>query len=258
MTIRRKETDPVELPYAHRMAAADLLISKAQRLADFASLYFNDLGEKETRKARQAVSFYDLALNLMKPYDGNYNTIIHWKCLVLIALEQYEDAACWYEELIRLTINSEGPNFRCATAKAAQKKLAEIKGKANSPLPDLKDKDGDLLGDPQFCWWSSQFCEALSTNKFKLAHGFLSDDLAEAMDQAALKNGWISLLSEPRADTNVTLERYELAKSDDPKDYVGWCYFIVSGEETIESISVDVYLRPGAGYEIRSIEFGRP
>lgn len=258
MAIPRKEIDPLELPYPHRSAAADLLISKAQRLADLASLYFDDVGEKEIKKARQAVSFYDLALHLMKPYDGNYKTIIHWKCLLLIILEQYEDATSWYEELIRLTVHSEGPNYRCATAKEAEWQLAKIKGKKNFPLPPLKDSDSELLDDPQFCWWSAQFCEALSKRKFKVAHAYLSDELGKEMGQTELKNNWVSLINHPKADTDVFLERYELASEDDEDDYVGWCYFIVSGDEINEAISMDIYQGQGNGYEIRSIDFGRP
>jgi hypothetical protein len=258
MAMPRKEVDPLELPYPHRNAAADLLISKAQKLADLSSLFFGDLGEKEIKKARQAVSFYDLALHLMKPYDGNYSTIIHWKCLLLIVLEQYEEATSWYEELIRLTVDSEGPNYRCATAKEAEKQLSKIKGKKNSPLPEFKDKDGDLLDDPQFCWWSSQFCEALSSRKFKLAHDYLSDELGKKMGQTDLKNNWTSLLNDPKADTDVFLERYELASADDANDYVGWCYFVVSGDDINEAVSMEIYHGEGQGYEIRSIEFGRP
>lgn len=258
MAIPRKEISPSDLPYPHKNAAADLLISKAQRLADFSALYFGEMGEKEIKKSRQAVSFYDLALHLMKPYDGNYKTVIHWKCLVLIALEQYEEAESWYEELIRLTVDSEGFNYRCSTAKEAEKQLAKIKGKKNSPLSPINDNDSDLLDDPQFCWWSAQFCEALSKGKFKLAHAYFSKELGERINQPELKKNWNSLLEDPKTETDVFLERYELASEDDDKDYVGWCYFVVSAADINEAISIEIYQDEGDSYEIRSIDFGRP
>lgn len=148
MTIPRKEIDLSTVPYAHKNGAANLLISKAQRLADFADLYFHDLSDKDIKKARQAISYYDLALKLMKPYDGNYQTIIHWKCLVLVALEQFEDAASWYEELIRLAVESEGPNHNNATAKEAQRQLQKIQGKKASPLAlmAMKYETSSLVG----------------------------------------------------------------------------------------------------------------
>ena len=259
MATPRKEVDLAGMHYPHREAAADLLISKARKLADFVSLYFDDMSDKDSRKARQAVSFYDLALHLMKPYDGGYQTIIHWKCLVLIALEQYEEAASWYEELIRLVGTSEGPNYRCPTARAAAEKLAELKGMKNTPLPELKDGDAELLDEPGFCWWAAQFCNELADGKFKLAHGCLSGGFGKSMTLLELKRSWLSLVDDPEVDLNITLGRYELAAEGDAGDYVGWCYFVISGNEINEAIAVDVYQRPAANsYEIRAIDFGRP
>ena len=98
MAKSRKEIDLSKVPYQHRESAAKLLILKAKKLADFADLYFDGITSKEINKARQAISLYDMALNLMKPYSGDYQTIIHWKCLTLIAIEQYEEATDWYNE----------------------------------------------------------------------------------------------------------------------------------------------------------------
>lgn len=257
MTTPRKEIELTKIPYSHKQGAANLLISKAQRLAEFSDLYFGDMGEKEVKKALQAVSFYDLALSLMKPYDGNYQTVIHWKCLVLIALEQYEEASSWYIELIRLSENSRTPDIYNATAKEAQRQLSKIKGKRNSPLPKLDEKNSELLDDPSFCWWAMQFCEALAKRKYKLAHGYLSEPLQREISQADLKQQWISLLNNPKDDVDVNLERYDVAAEGDDVDYVSWCYFVILGKDIYEAISLDIYKRRD-GYEIRHIEFGRP
>lgn len=257
MAIQKKEADLTQIPYSHKQAAANMLISKAQRLAEFADLYFGDMGEKEIKKALQAVSFYDLALSLMKPYDGNYETVINWKCLVLIALEQYEDASHWYEELIRLSESAKTPHIYDATARQARKQLSQIIGKKNSPLPEFDEKQNDLLDDPSFCWWAMQFCEALAKRKFKLAYDFLSEQLRKDISQNELKSQWLTILNDPKDVVDINLERYELATEDDHEDYVSWCYFSVAGDEINEAISLEIY-RGHDGYEMHSIEFGRP
>ena len=257
MTIPKKEVELAKIPYSHRQSAANLLVSKAQRLAEFSDLYFGDMGDKEIKKALQAVSFYDLALSLMKPYDGNYETIIHWKCLVLIALEQYEEASNWYEELIRLSERSRTPDIYNATAKEAKRQLSKIIGKKNSLLPEFDEKESELLDDPSFCWWAMQFCEALAKRKFKLAYEYLSEQLRKEISQTELKKQWISILNNPKDDVDVNLERYDIATEEDDEDYVSWCYFTVTGADINEAISMDIYKSPD-GYEIRGFEFGRP
>lgn len=256
MVTPRKEVELTKIPYTHKRSAADLLISKAQRLADFTDLHFGKMGEKEIKKAIQAVSFYDLALSLMKPYDGDYQTVIHWKCLVLIALEQHEEASSWYGELIRLSENSKTPEIYNATAREARRQLSAIEGKRNSPLPKFEDKESDLLDDPGFCWWAMQFCEALAKRKYNFAHDYLSGQLQQELSQADLKKRWVSLLNSPKDDVDVNLERYEMAAEGDDMDYVSWCYFVISGHDLNEAISLDIYKRRD-GYEIRHIEFGR-
>ncbi len=257
MATPRKEIDVTEIPYSHKQGAANLLISKAQRLAEFSDLHFGDMGEKEIQKALQAISLYDLALSLMKPYDGDYQTIIHWKCLILIALEQYEEASSWYEELISLSENSKTPEIYNSTAKEAQRQLSTIRGKKNRPLPKLDEKDSEILDEPSFCWWAMQFCEALAKRKYKQAYGYLSESLREEMTQADMKKQWVSILNNPKDDVDVNLERYEMAKEGDDEDYVSWCYFVILGADINEAISLDIYKRPDS-YEIRSVEFGRP
>ncbi len=258
MAKSHKEIDLSKIPYQHQEVAANLLISKAKKLADFADLYLNEIDSKQVSRARQAVSLYDMALNLMKPYSGNYQTIIHWKCLTLIALEQYEEATYWYNELIKLAIDSEGPNYRNPTAKEAKRQLEGIKGKKNVPLPDIEDQATLLLDNPPFCSWASQFCLALESGKYKLAHEYLSSELALEISQDQLKDNWVPTTDNTKEDIDIILERYELASKDDEKGYVGWCYFVLSGPDLNEAVAVEIYQDSGRWYEIRSIEFGRP
>jgi len=257
MAIPKKEAELTKIPYSHKQSAANLLISKAQRLAEFSDIYFGDMSDKEIKKALQAVSFYDLALSLMKPYDGNYETIIHWKCLTLIALEQYEEASSWYQELIRLSETAKTPELYNATAKEAKRQLSKISGKKNSPLPKIDEKENQLLDDPSFCWWAMQFCEALAKRKYKLAYEYLSEQLREKLTQVELKKQWISILNKPKDDVDINLERYDMATETDEEDYVGWCYFTVLGQDINEAISLDIY-KKSDGYEIRDLEIGRP
>ncbi|HFE37857.1 MAG TPA: hypothetical protein ENK06_05485 [Gammaproteobacteria bacterium] len=257
MITPKKEVELAKIPYSHKQGAANLLISKAQRLAEFSDLSLGDMDDKEIKKALEAVSFYDLALSLMKPYDGNYETIIHWKCLALIALEQYEEASDWYEELIRLSGSSKTPDIYNATAKEAKRQLSKIIGKKNSPLPLFDEKEYEFLDDPGFCWWAMQFCEALAKRKFKIAYEYLSEQLHENISQTELKKQWTSILNDPKDDVDINLERYDMANEEDDEDFVSWCYFTVSGADINEAISLDIYKRAD-GYEIRGFEFGRP
>ncbi len=250
--------DLTKIPYKHRTAAADLLTSKAQRLADLAGLHFEEIGDKEINKARQALSFYDMALNLMKPHDPNYQTILNWKCLTLIAIGQHKEALDWYQELVRIAHESEGPNCANATVDTAKKQIAELSGKENAPLPAIDDSEYRVLDDPAFCWWGEEFCELLQNKKYKLAHGCLSPELGNEISQAQLEEEWISLVSSDDAEVNIYLERYEIGSESDEKNYVGWCYFVIAGDDCNEAIAIDVYKTRGHGYEIRSIDFGRP
>ena len=115
--------DLSKIPYSHRSAAANLLISKARRFVNLADLDSQKSDDKEIDKARQSVAYYDMALSLMKPHDVNYQTILNLKCLTLIGIGQYEDAAGWYEELIKIAHNSEGPNCINPTVEVAKQQL---------------------------------------------------------------------------------------------------------------------------------------
>lgn len=253
-----EKIDIANIPYKHRTAAADLLISKAHRLVDLSELHYRDIGDKEIRQAQKAISFYDMALFMMKPYDLNYQTILNWKCLTLIGIGQFEDACKWYEELIRISIESEGPKSKNATRDLAKEQLKKYSGKSNCPIKPVDESEIRILDDPPFCLWAERFCDELQKGKYKKAHQFFSHDLAKRISQTQLKESWLSLTDSADSDVNIYLDRYEIGSDDDEDNYIGWCYFIVSSENINEAISFDVYQTESLGYEIHSIEFGRP
>lgn len=252
----RKQKDLTSIPYVHREAAANLLIAKAGRLASPGVLFFEKLTAREIAKIRQAISLYDMALLLMKPYDGNYVTIIHWKCLLLIDLQQFEEAREWYKELIKLTTDSMGKDSGDATAKGALRELEKIKSKIDFELPAVEDKDSELMDDPGFCWWASQFCDALSNGEYTLAHECLAPSERKKLSKERLRSEWDEMVQ--GVEVEVLLIRHEKATDDDPKRYVGWCYFTVAGVDVNEAIALEIYRNSEDHYVINSVDFGRP
>ncbi len=250
--------DISKLPYSHRFAAASLLMSKGNRLTDFTSLPTNVPDEKQKQRILQGLSFYDMALSLMKPYDANFQTLLNWKCLALISLGQYEDAKKWYEELVRIALESEGADCLGATARLAQDQIAWLAGRDNQPLPEVDQFDVRIFDDPPFCVWAEQVCRLLQDRKFKQVHRCLSPQLRSAMTPTILKSMWSSMLGSSSGDPMISLERFELSCQSSGEGHSGWCYFSVTNDEINEAISMEVYRVVSNTYEIRSLEFGRP
>lgn len=252
------EIDISKLPYKHRFAAASLLMSKGNRLTKLTSLPSDVSDRKQIEQILQGLSFYDMALSLMKPHDPNYQTLLNWKCLALISLGQYEDARKWYEELVRAAIESEGRNCLGATARLALDQIHSLAGKPNKPLPDIDELELRTFDDPPFCLWAEEFCRLLQNRKFRQAHRCLSPEFAKAITLADLKQMWSSMVGSSDVDTTVTLEQFELSSESGDEGHVGWCYLSVTNDELNEAVSMDVYKTDTNAYEIRSLEFGRP
>lgn len=252
------EIEITKLPYKHRFAAASVLMSKGDRLIELKSLSARPLDEKQKRRVLEGLSFYDMALFLMKPYDPNYQSLLNWKCLALISLGQYEDARKWYEELVRIAIESEGPNGLGPTARLAQDQIASLTGKLNESLPDVDEFDVREFDDPLFCLWAEQFCQLLQDRKFNQAHRCLSSELGSTITPTKLKSLWSRMLGSSLGETIVTLMRFEFASESGDEGHVGWCYLSVTNDDINEAISMDVYKTPSNAYELRSLVFGRP
>lgn len=246
------------IPYTHRTAAANLLLSKARKLADLAELHFTDFALKDQRRVQQAISFYDMALLLTKPSDINYQTILNLKCLTLLEIGQFEDACKEYEYLVQVAHENEGPKVENATRDFARSQIEKYKDKKNHPLQPFEESEIRMLDDPSFCFWCEQFCDLLSKGKFTHAQQCFSSALQDEISPKMLKEKWRTLLANPEAGVDINLENYRVATEEDEDRYIGWCYLTVLGNETNEAISMDVYQSEGHGFEIRSIEIGRP
>lgn len=250
--------DISNIPYADRKTAADLLISKAKRLAELSYLHFNEISDKDFRKVQKAVSLYDIALGLMKPHDPNYQTIINWKCLTLIEIGQFEEACKWYEVLVRSAIESEGPNVKDPTRDFAKEQIMKYQSKKNHPIKTLDQLEIDIFDDPSFCLWAEGFCNELQNGKFKKALQYLSPELAKEIPLKKLKENWLELLDGSDSGVDVFLETHRVGSEEDGDSFIGWCYFVVANDDINEAISFDIYQTDGHGFEIREIEFGRP
>lgn len=251
-------TDISKLPYKHRFAAASMLIFKGNRLTELTSLRSKPTKERDVRRVLEGLSFYDIALSLMKPYDPNYLTLLNWKCLALISIGQFEDARKWYEELLRIAIESEGQNCLGATAKLALEQVAVLADKKNEPLPNIDRSDVEMFDDPPFCAWAEQFCWHLRDRKFKQAHLYLSMNLRNMLAPSELRKMWSSLLASSKLDVDISLERYELESPSGDKNQIGWCYFTITSDEINEAISMAIYKTASNAFEIGSLLFGRP
>lgn len=252
------EIDISSVPYKHRFAAASMLMSKGNRLTELTSMPNGVSDPKQIQRIRQGLSFYDMALVLMKPHDPNFQTLLNWKCLALISLGQFEDARRWYEELVRVAIDSEGRNGLGPTARLALDQIDSLAGQPNKPLPHIDEMDVRVFDDPPFCDWAEGFCRLLDKGKFSQAHRYLASASGTAMTSADLRQSWLRMLGDSKSDTTITLVQFELSTESSEEGHVGWCYFSVSNDEVNEAVSIDIYRGSINVYEIRSVEFGRP
>jgi len=251
-----KHIDLDSISYKHRFNGASLLISKANRLCGLQGLAIGQKTDDKTLLA--ALSYYDMALSLMKPFDPNYATVVNWKCLVLWSLRQFDEAASWYREIVRIADETEGKAARNATAALAEQMIAECEGRGNEPLKGAVT-DATAFDDPPFCMVGEQFCTLLAQKKFKKAHACLSPTLKETVSAAKLKQDWQSMIGNPAAaDISISLEQHMLDWPDRRDDDLGWCYFSVSTEELSEAVALVVAKTPQNGYWLRELEFGRP
>ena len=250
-----KSVDLNTLPYKHRFNGASLLISKANRLCGMSSAG----SEKPNPNALVAsLAHYDMALALLKPYDANYVTVVNWKCNVLRELRQYEEAVCWYREIVRISDETDGKAMRNATAKVAEEMIREYEGRANEPM--IVGSGGEAnFDEPPYCMYAEEFCALLAEQKFKKAHACMSPVLQESVTVEKLKDGWKKMTQGVKAEElQDELQQRMLDWPSRKADDIGWCYFSVSAEAFNEAVTVVVGRTPHHGYWITELEFGRP
>lgn len=252
------EIDLSKIPYKHRFAAASMLMSKGNRLTGLMSLSPEEKKDKDILRVLAGISYYDMALSLMKRHDGNCQLLLNWKCQALISIGQYQAAREWYKELLQIAAESEGPNGRGAYARLASEQIAILGDKPNDPLPSVDRLETKLFDDPPFCTWAEQICGLFIDRKFKLIHQNFSAQLRETISLAALKKLWTTMVGSASSSVDISLERFEFSSESDNESHVGWCYFSVFNDEISEAISMDVYKTKSDAFEIGQIEFGRP
>jgi len=251
-----KPIDLNSISYKQRFSGASLLISKANRLSGMSSFGGDQTPDDKTLLA--ALAHYDMALALLKPFDPNYATVVNWKCNVLGALRQYEEAVAWYREIVRISDATDGKSPRNATAALAEKMIRQYEGRGNEPLRTV-DSDASNFDDPPFCMFAEEVCLLLSEKKYKKFHACLSPALQGAVPVAKLKEDWQRMTQgAAAADLTLTLEQHTVQWPDRKADEIGWCYFSVSTEGVNEAIAVVVGRTPQNGYWITELEFGRP
>lgn len=258
MDIDELTPDISAIPYEHRFAAAGLITSKGNRLARIGANLSNPLTKKEVKGLMTALSYFDIALFLLKPFDPNYLTTLNWKCLALESLGQFADARRAYQDLLNIVAQAEGPNTENVYVDLAKGQIKKLTGKDNEPLPDYSRPTMAEFDDPEFCVWAEQFCYLLRDGKFKDAYNYLSAEFGNQLSQAELKQRWNSMLLESTEDPNITLEHFELAAKNSKNKKIGWCYFSVTCEEANEAITVEVGNSKSGGFNIIGLEFGRP
>ncbi len=243
------------LPYKHRSNGASLLIAKANRLYDMN----NAQGAKGDPKAlMSALAYYDMALVLMKPYDPNYSTVVNWKCNVLRALEQFEEAVTWYREIVRISDETDGKGMRNATALLAERMISAYDGRSNAPLPASIGDEPDF-DEPPHCMYAQEFCALLAQRKLTKAYACLSPALKERVSMDTLKGDWKRMTKGASpTDLGIVLEQHILDWPTRKDEEIGWCYLSVSTEEVNEAITLVVGRTPYNGYWITELEFGRP
>jgi len=228
------------------------LIAKANRHLDLGDQKSDD------QALLAALAFFDMALVLMKPFDPNYATVVNWKCNVLRALRQYEDAVAWYREIIRISNETDGKDARNATAVLAEKQIREYCGRPNEPLA-VSRSDAKPFDDPPYCMFAEEFCVLLSEKKYKRAHACLSPTLREALPIAKLKDSWQRMTQgAATADLSLTLEQHMVDWRGREAGEIGWCYFAIEAHGFNKAVNVVVGQTPQHVYWITKVEFGRP
>jgi hypothetical protein len=262
------------LSYKHRFAASNQLSSKANALRESAET--DPEGRKKNRRtivpfdARcalvdvdalgAALAYYDMALLLMKSKDPNYATVANWKCNVLLTLGQYADACAWYAEILKVTLEAEGPSAPLSpTAELAKKQLAKYRGKKNEPVAyrgsDIRDFD-----DPPFCMYAADFVRALAASKFAEAERHVEPTKAKEYSTGRLKTRWKSLVGDVGVEAlSISLESHLFEWTGRKAREVGWCYFAVRGDGVDEGVAITVsHDKESTGIAISHVEFGRP
>ena len=252
-----KSVDLDSLPYRLGSNGASLLISKANRLCEMGSTASSQKPETKTLVA--SLAYYDMALALLKPYDPNYSTVVNWKCNVLRDLRQYEEAVCWYREIVRISDETDGKGMRNATAKLAEEMICKCEGRANEPLELASGTEADDFDLPPYCMYAEEFCALLAEQKFKTAQAYLSPMLRERVSLDRLKGDWEQMTQGSKsAELAIALQQHMLDWPARKAEDIGWCYFSVSAEAFNEAVSIVVGRTPQNGYWITELEFGRP
>jgi tetratricopeptide (TPR) repeat protein len=251
-----KAIDLNSIPYKHRFNAASLLISKANRLGGLGLESPDQKGDNQRLLA--AVAYYDMALVLMKPFDPNYSTVLNWKCNTLTASGQYEDAVCWYREIVRISDETDGKAKRNATAELAQEMIQKYAGRKNEPLT-IKSADSSAFDDPPYCMFAEEFCLLLGEGKFKKAHLYLSPPLKERISVPKLKAIWQHMTQNAKSEeVGLALEQHMLAWPGRKPEEIGWCYFSVSAAGFSEGVTLVIGRTSNNANCITELEFGRP
>lgn len=260
------------LSYRHRADAAGLLVSKANGLADAAIIPQAKLKKGRAYIAgatsgslvdvaalHAAIAYYDMALLLMRPFDGNYLTVANWKCNALTKLGQFETAAAWYAEIVRVDQEANGGvSSNAPTAALAHRQLARFANKENEPL-SYRDSDTDDFVAPPFTLYAQQCVLTLAKGKF--ADGSMHFDVGDRnhFSAAYLKRQWKALVGEAEySDLSITLESYLFEWDGKSTDDIGWCYFAVSSRDLHEGVECIVKRTGPLGTAIHRIAFGRP
>jgi len=248
-----KSVDLDGIPYSHRFGGASLLIAKANRLAGMLS----DGSDTDRKQIVAAVSYYDMALALSKPYDPNYPTIVNWKCNALLRLGLYAEAVDWYREIVRISDKTDGKSERNATAKLAEEMIVKYSGRANDGR--LESEGSERYDDPPFCMFAEEFCQLLAERKYKKAHGLLAPAVKEEFTPTRLKDAWTSMVgAEAHTGIDIALQTHLLDWPARKPESIGWCYFSISGADLSEGLALVVSRTPHNAFWITGVEFGRP
>lgn len=251
-----KAVDLNSIPYKLRSNGASLLISKANRLCGMISTA--STGEPDKRALVASLAHYDMALALLKPYDPNYSTVVNWKCNVLRELGQYEEAVCWYREIIRISDETDGKGMRNATARLAEEMIRKCDGCPNEALEVASSTEADF-DEPPYCMYAAEFCALLAERKFRKAQAYLSPMLRERVSVDRLKDDWKQMTQgSTSTELEIVLQQHMLDWPTRKAEDIGWCYFSVSTEAFNEAVSIVVGSTPQNGYWITELEFGRP
>lgn len=247
-----------KIPYLHRSSAAGLLISKANRLTEINDIMADgELSAKKRKAFLKGVHFYEIALLLMKPFDPNYSTIMNWKCLALIRLGRFIEAVEGYEEIVRISDQTDGKGLRNATALLAEEQIQKYQNRENIPSDADSGEDTDAFDDPPYCMFAEDFCELLAKKKYRQAHAYLSEKTKEELTVSELGASWKNM-TEGADLLDIELQKNMTDWPTRRKNEIAWCYFSVTGEEYSEAVAVVVAITEFDSYEITEIEFGRP